>query len=601
MASMLPDYEYDIFISYRQKDNKYDGWVTEFVENLRKELEATFKDEVNIYFDINPHDGILETYNVESSLRKKLKCLLFIPVISQTYCDTRSFAWQNEFVAFNRLASEDVHGRDIRLNNGNIASRILPVKIHEIEEDDRLLLEKELGTAFRSINFIYREAGVNRPLKPSDNKNDNQNKTDYRNQINKVANAAKEIIDSIRRPSVSYTKPEGAIIPDREWKAGGFIKISARAKMTIAIFSVIILAISAFSVLRHNRSDKYYGREYSKNITSSTKAYEWFMKAVYIHTRENKADLDSSIYFLTKAIEADSSFALAHARLSIAYVQQSFWNEPNKGYQEKAFLEAGKALYFDPDLAEGLMAKAYCKWNFQNRFPHEIVIREFRKSLEIDPGAYEVYHLLGLVYLHVGLMKESFESYSKAVKLNPDDWIISTDFISWYNFTGKQEDLEHLIDLYKQTPVRHISSLRRSFWALALLKLGHQGEAETMLNTALKKDSSDINLISAYAILLAKKGDKNGALEKIALCEKADTSLGHYHHVAMNLGETYALLGDYQKSVDKLTWAADNGLPNYQYFRDDPYLKSLHQFPPYIELLDKLKALNEKYRRIANE
>jgi hypothetical protein len=34
MASLIPGFEYDIFISYRQKDNKYDAWVTEFVCNL---------------------------------------------------------------------------------------------------------------------------------------------------------------------------------------------------------------------------------------------------------------------------------------------------------------------------------------------------------------------------------------------------------------------------------------------------------------------------------------------------------------------------------------------------------------------------------------
>ena len=36
MASIISGFEYDIFISYRQKDNKYDGWVTEFVANLQK-------------------------------------------------------------------------------------------------------------------------------------------------------------------------------------------------------------------------------------------------------------------------------------------------------------------------------------------------------------------------------------------------------------------------------------------------------------------------------------------------------------------------------------------------------------------------------------
>lgn len=44
MPSIIEGYIYDIFISYRQKDNKYDGWVTEFVDNLRKYLEVTFKD-----------------------------------------------------------------------------------------------------------------------------------------------------------------------------------------------------------------------------------------------------------------------------------------------------------------------------------------------------------------------------------------------------------------------------------------------------------------------------------------------------------------------------------------------------------------------------
>jgi len=32
MPSLIPGYEYDIFISYRQKDNKGDRWVSEFLE-----------------------------------------------------------------------------------------------------------------------------------------------------------------------------------------------------------------------------------------------------------------------------------------------------------------------------------------------------------------------------------------------------------------------------------------------------------------------------------------------------------------------------------------------------------------------------------------
>ena len=198
MSSIIPGYEYDIFISYRQKDNKGDRWVSEFVEALKTELESTFKEEVSVYFDFNPHDGLLETHDVDASLKEKLKCLVFIPVISRTYCDPKSFAWENEFKAFIEQASKDTFGLKVKVPGGNVANRVLPVQIHELDPEDKDLLEKELGGVLRGIEFIYKEPGVNRPLTQGDEEKRNLNNTRYRNQINKVANAIKEIITGLR-------------------------------------------------------------------------------------------------------------------------------------------------------------------------------------------------------------------------------------------------------------------------------------------------------------------------------------------------------------------------------------------------------------------
>ena len=200
MPSIIEGCNYDIFISYRQKDNRHDGWVTEFVNQLKGELEATFKEDISIYFDENPHDGLLETHSVDKSLEGKLNCLIFIPIISQTYCDLKSYAWKHEFCAFNKLAKEDKFGRDTRLSSGNVASRILPVKIHDLDPEDKALIENELGGVLRSIELIYKSAGVNRPLRANeDHPQDNLNKTYYRDQINKVANACKEIITALKK------------------------------------------------------------------------------------------------------------------------------------------------------------------------------------------------------------------------------------------------------------------------------------------------------------------------------------------------------------------------------------------------------------------
>ena len=197
MASIVPGYEYDIFISYRHNDN-LDGWVSDFVKDLEKELRGTIKEPVSVYFDSNPHDGLLENHNVDKSLEGKLKCLIFIPVISQTYCDTKSFAWKHEFLAFRDLARSDDFGLDIRLADRNVTSRILPIQIHELSLQDLQLFEKENGGLLRAISFIFKSPGVNRPLTPSDSRSESINKMLYRDQINKTANAVDKIINALQ-------------------------------------------------------------------------------------------------------------------------------------------------------------------------------------------------------------------------------------------------------------------------------------------------------------------------------------------------------------------------------------------------------------------
>lgn len=245
MASLFPGFEYDIFISYRHNDNRAGG-VTEFVEHLKAELAATIKEPLSIYFDSNPHDGLLENHDVDKSLERKLNCLIFIPIISQTYCDPKSFAWQHEFVAFNKLAKEDSLGRDVLLSNGNVASRILPIKIHELDANDTAAIEAEIGGVLRAIEFIYKEPGVNRPLKVTDKKKENQNHTDYDNQVNKVANAIKEIISGIK----STGKSSNSFSAHRQEQTHEIRKVGlAHSRRKKKMSWIALVALAAITVL----------------------------------------------------------------------------------------------------------------------------------------------------------------------------------------------------------------------------------------------------------------------------------------------------------------------------------------------------------------
>ena len=273
MASLLSSYEYDIFISYRHNDNR-SGWVTEFVGALQEELASTIKEPLSIYFDQNPHNGLLETHDVDDSLKEKLKCLIFIPIISQTYCDPKSFAWRNEFLVFLQLAGADSIGLKVKLRNGNTASRILPIRIHELDVNDKKIIKTELGP-LRAIDFTYQSAGVNRPLRPKDDDTMKGNTHNvYRDQVNKTANAIKEIIAGLKgedaSTSVELSEKVSASVFATEQRGRRKRSIKIPGIKTFLTFCLtLILMLSALLIytnFNHNDSNGEIGNVMKTSI-----------------------------------------------------------------------------------------------------------------------------------------------------------------------------------------------------------------------------------------------------------------------------------------------------------------------------------------------
>jgi len=317
MASLLPGYEYDIFISYRHNDNR-SGWVSDFVKALQDELATTIKEPLSIYFDSNPHDGLLETHDVDGSLKEKIKCLVLIPIVSQTYCDPKSFAWQKEFLAFIDFAKSDQYGLDIKLANGNVAKRVLPVRIHEIDEEDKLLFKNAIGGVMRPIDFIYREPGVNRPIQASDNKTDNLNRTDYRNQVNKIANSTKEIIQAIKNPKAQTATTPGIPNPKPD---------SANSNWKLIAIGVVLLvfAVIAYKLLIKPTQPEIAESKADNSIAvlpfadmSESKDQGWFADGLTEEILNSLTHVN-----LLKVVSRTSSFAFKNKNLPVQLIADS--------------------------------------------------------------------------------------------------------------------------------------------------------------------------------------------------------------------------------------------------------------------------------------
>jgi len=554
MASLIPGYNYDIFISYRQKDNKYDGWVTEFVDKLKMELEATFKEDVSVYFDINPHDGLLETHDVNESLKEKLKCLIFIPIISRTYCDPKSFAWEHEFKVFAEQASNDQLGLKIKLPNGNVASRILPISIYNLDSSDIDLCESVLGGVLRGIDFIYEEHGVNRPLKPDDDERINLKKTKYRNQINKVGNAIKEIITAIKLNDPGYNEiiqevPKRQPTAQKKHKSTivpvlvialtlvtlGIIFIPklfnppGQVEMSIAVLPFRNLSndttqlyfcdgfmeeilnnlqkIQSFTVRSRTSTDQYRNSKKSIKVIGDELNVNYLVEGsvqregnnmkIWVQLIDTKADehLWSNDY--TREISIEQIFSLqSEIARSIATALKAVLTQEEIENIEKRPTENLDAYNY-------YLQANYFYFRGNSAQNYRTAIELYEKATELDPEFASAYSRIGICYLaqywmytdrSEDLILKSKQAIDKAFELDPDltDANLALGYYYYWGFLNYQQALDQTeIILGKQPGNSEVFVLR----AAILRRSGNWELAKECFEKACELDPRSANII----------------------------------------------------------------------------------------------------------
>lgn len=622
MSSIIEGYNYDIFISYRQKDNRHDGWVTEFVDNLKGELESTIKEEVTVYFDINPENGLLETNNVDASLKDKLKCLIFIPVISNTYCDIKSFAWQHEFCVFNRFAREDRFGRDIRLGSGNITSRILPVKIHDLDPDDNALLEKEFGGVLRSIDFIYKSPGVNRPMRSNEeHPQDNINKTYYRDQVNKVANAVKEIITALKRSAHPEKLKTEAVI--ETINAGGRHKnkIVIALGLALAILVTVLLiitkpnwtteeqavrsiAVLPFRNLSNDTSQIYFCDGFMEELLSSLQKVQSFEVRSRISSDQyrgtNKSipaigDELNVNYLVEGSVGREGNNLKIWVQLIDAKADKQLWSDE---YQREMTIEQIYSL--QSEIARAIAAELKAVLT-----PEEIEKIEKRPTENLE--AYNLY-LQGNYYYWKSYdsqdYNKSIQLYGKVIELDPGFALAYTrlaiSYLLQYWFYHNRSDetlrkskllIENAFAIDRQMPEAHLAM--GYYYYLGFIDYS---KALKHLDLVLKEQPGNSEALYLTGCVYRRAGNWQMAKDYF---KKACQLNPHSAQINFNTGETYSLLRLYPEALKYYNIALANN-PEWTYaYKDlaELYLKMDGQTLRAKEFFEKTVSRNAAYKQ----
>lgn len=330
-------------------------------------------------------------------------------------------------------------------------------------------------------------------------------------------------------------------------------------------------------------------------------AYDLYIRGRVKAGSENVEDTEDAIKVLEAAIAIDPFFAAAYAQLARAYNTRAFkfsTGPQSKLLHENADVAVEKALDLDPDLAEGHFARGLILWTNTKGFPHEQAIRSYKRSLDLDPLSDETHHQLSMVYSHIGLLDQAQSEIAKTLDINPNN-TMARFRVGVYQ--AQQGRFDEALGTFKTIPRDVSPMLVNRCTAEVLIQIGRPSQAEAIVDESLAAYPQDEggSFTSVKALLLAKAGAQAESEAAIAHSIEIGREYGHFHHTAHNIASAYAAMNKPYEAVSWIENAADNGFPNYTYFKIDPNLDALRGHDGFIAFVDRLEAQWQRFNALA--
>ena len=319
--------------------------------------------------------------------------------------------------------------------------------------------------------------------------------------------------------------------------------------------------------------------------SSTPEAYDEFMSGLRESYASQPEILEKAIRHLSRAVEIDPEFALAHATLSYVSMNLHFEFDPQHNWLEKVERHCRRALELDPALPEGHFARAWILWSPAKNFQHTEAIAALEQVLTIQPNNERAHNRMATICLHIGRLQDARIAHENAQRSNPR--ARSLNLFMFYLYNGDFAGLEQAAEAYIREGPGAAYALQVR--ALSLLYNGNLDLAEEHLATAIAQLPDEPLLISLQGILHARRNQTGPALECVRRALDSPRSFGHTHHTYYQIACVFAVLGDTQKAVAWLDRTADTGFPCWPFFKLDPHLENVREVPAFRRLVADLE------------
>ena len=152
--------------------------------------------------------------------------------------------------------------------------------------------------------------------------------------------------------------------------------------------------------------------------TSSLEAYDYYLRGRAIARGTWSATTNlSAIQMFERAVQLDSQFALALARLSFAHTEAYWLNELGPEHLDRAKDAAERALHLDPTLPDVHVALGH--YFYACCADYGRAVEHLKTADAARPGDAQIVMLIGNVYKRRGDWKDAIRYYERAASLDP--------------------------------------------------------------------------------------------------------------------------------------------------------------------------------------
>ena len=360
-----------------------------------------------------------------------------------------------------------------------------------------------------------------------------------------------------------------------------------RRGLFLAAFA-LVLALGAAAWMLSRYSERLPTSPASTPRPADSRVAEVYAKAMFFASDRKWPVQDQSIPLLEEVVRRDPNFLPARIELAQQYARRAFDNDPDRSWEQKAFMEADRILRIDPRSPAGHQVMANLKWTKARGFALEEALNEYARSLAADPGYKPARAGRAALLMHVGMLDEALADYQMLREAG----------------VAEAEDLMRVarIHLWRGETAAALREFREyapETWqiAIALNELGRSDEALAFVETELARRPRDGDLHSTHALVLAGKKRHAEAELAIARAYEFGEESSHFHHSLFTVACAWAQMGNAQKAVEALVRVSREGMPCYPLFARDPMLNPIRSDPRFVRFLADSRSAWEARRQ----